>query len=110
MTLSAIASRYSAAAFTWRGANVTLADGDLPSPLVKSLAVAFDGTTIVTDPASDRLSVAFTTKTGLFQGNFVHPSLGTAITIRGVVYQLLNIGAGVFTSNPASGSVDIAER
>ncbi len=78
-----------------------LANGDLPQSLTNQFTL--ENSSKVTD--TNKMTLTFTTSSGLFTGSVVNPANKKTIPIHGAVLQKQNIGAGYFLGTNQSGGV-----
>jgi uncharacterized repeat protein (TIGR03803 family) len=87
-------------------ATVTLANGNLPSNIVKSVVIDSTGSVTVSNPGSDNLTFAIAPASGRFRGTFVHPATSRPVAFAGDLLQTTNLfGAGLFFGTDQTGSV-----
>ena len=84
---------------------ITLAGGNLASPIVEAVAVDAAGHVSVLPPNDKNLTITLRLKTGQFTGRFTHPALNETIGFNGCILQNSEIGAGHFLGTTESGSV-----
>jgi hypothetical protein len=84
-------------------ATLALDGGNLDQPI--SDPVALDSNNRVTNLGTDKLSLSFSTSSGLFSGRVVDPNTSKSISFHGVVLQKQNIASGYFTGIDQSGQV-----
>jgi hypothetical protein len=82
---------------------VVLQGGNLSEVITNQ--VALDPNNRVVNLSDNKLSLSFSTSTGLFSGRVVDPSTLRTLTFRGVVLQKQNSGAGLFLGVNESGEV-----
>ena len=85
----------------WTQGNIVLQGGNLTGSITNQVAIGPNNK--VTGP--NRLSLTFTTSSGLFKGSVLNPVSGKPIPVSGAILQKQNTGYGVFLGTTQSGSV-----
>ena len=108
LTTSVSGSRYIQPA---KGANVlnltdgyvALEGGDLAQNMSDQITLGANNR--ATDLSGNKLTLTFTTSTGLFTGRVTDPATGKPVSFNGVVLQRSNVGYGYFLGKDQSGQV-----
>jgi hypothetical protein len=81
---------------------ITLADGDLPSAITRSVSLNTNNV-IAIIPADNLVKPVLKASKGLLSGTFNNPNTGTSTPIKGVVLQDQKIGGGFFVGTNQGG-------
>lgn len=84
-------------------AKLTIDEGNIVNPIIKSATYDDSNKVIITTPGTDSVSLNINTKTGTFSGSFLHPVSSKRTPINGVLFQKQNIGVGSFLGSSISG-------
>jgi hypothetical protein len=84
-------------------ASAAFSGGNLPARFANALALGLNSQ--VTNLSSNRLTLGFTTTTGMFKGNVEDPATGVSWPFSGVVLQKLNAGYGFLLGTNLSSRV-----
>ncbi len=115
-TIDAVGSRYIApppgspvlqVAVAIGNAELRLGEGNLPTPITKTVTIWASSAVAVTAPMPELLTMTITTSSGVFSGKFLHPADGNQRTFQGVILQKRNVGAGLFGGVNNTGYVEL---
>ncbi|HEY2343178.1 MAG TPA: Ig-like domain-containing protein, partial [Chthoniobacteraceae bacterium] len=84
---------------------VTLSNGNLQTPVVKSVTISTSDAIVVQNRGTDKLAMRVTGSSGLFSGSFYDVTMGTTRTLTGVAFQKRALAAGLFGNSVNAGSV-----
>jgi hypothetical protein len=84
---------------------LTLGGGNLGSALSNSVTVATNNTVTILAGGVTNLTLKLVPKSGAFTGGFTHPVTHKTAKFNGVVLQLQDFGAGLFTGTNETGYV-----
>ena len=87
---------------------VTFGGGALTAPFANTVTISTANK--VQDTSANRLSMSFTTSSGLFSGSVAVPGTKHSFLFNGVVLQGRDVGLGYFLDNKLSGSVRLAPQ
>lgn len=93
-------------------AELTLADGDLTTPIIRGLGIdpATSKVTAILPAGNEiKLKLSITKASGLFKGSFVHPDTAKTIKFQGALLQNQAVGFGFFLSTDATGTIDAGD-
>src|ERR1051326_88286 len=90
---------------SWTDGQIILENGNLSQSIINGLSIANNKIT-----ATNKLSLAFTTVTGLFHGSVINPDTGKPITVNGALLQKQDSGFGYFLGTNQTGRVTLESQ
>jgi hypothetical protein len=84
-------------------ANITIAEGNLQVPIVKTANYQATNAITITTPGKDALKLKVNVKTGELTGSFVHTDTSRPTVLKGVLFQRQNAAFGFFKGSTTGG-------
>ncbi|PYK97186.1 MAG: hypothetical protein DME19_17140 [Verrucomicrobia bacterium] len=92
----------------WANGLATIADADLALGITNLVKLTTTNTINVTEPNNARIELSLDLQTGLANGSFVHPWVGTTNKVRGVILKRDDSILGQFVDGDQTGSLNLS--